>query len=228
MKLKKSLLCTALLTSISCASMADFSGFYIGPQVSYTWINSGVQTVADNVFTTTDKTFSTTPDGFTVGPHLGWGLQRDSWVFALEGSYSGGSFSNFGQEVTPSASSTFTTKVSQLFTATPVLGYTLNNWMLYGKAGYVSGKIEIDSSIDASGTEASISDSERQYGWTAGAGIAYQLNEKQSIGLEYDYSRLGSTEFTTTTTGDVAVQEQVTVQPVNINTVSLVYTYHFG
>ena len=228
MKLTKSLVCAALLVGVSSAAMADFSGFYIGPQISYTWINSSVTVAPDHVFTTTETSFPTTPDGFTVGPHLGWAFQRDSWVYALEGSYTSGSFTNFGQEELGHDHATFTTKVSQLFTATPVIGYTLDNWLLYGKAGYISAKVNIDSTINASGEQASLSDSQRQNGWTSGLGVAYQLTEKHSIGLEYDYSHLGSTDFTTTTTGAAAVQEQVTVQPMNINTVSMVYTYHFG
>lgn len=228
MKLKKTLLCTALLASVSSAAMAGFGGFYIGPQVSYTWINTGVQVSPDNVLSTSDRYFASTPDGFTVGPHLGWSYQKGSWVYGLEGAYSGGSFTNVGQTSVASAHITFDTKVSQIFSITPTLGYALDKWLMYGKAGYVSGKIEIDSTANALGSQMSLSDSQRQDGWTAGAGVAYQWNGKQSVGFEYDYSRLGSTDFTTTTTGPLALQEQITVQPVNINTVSLIYTYSFG
>lgn len=229
MKLTKSVLSAALLVGMSSAAMADFSGFYIGPQVSYTWINTGVMVDHDNVFSTTDNLYSSKSDGFTVGPHLGWAFQVDSWVYALEASYTGGSWTDRNKATFASGDATASDKleVSQLFTVTPLVGYAFDDWMLYGKAGFASAKIQMDSSLDVSGSETFVSDSQRQNGWTSGLGIAYQFSDKQSIGFEYDYSHLNSTKFTTTSTGAVSVQENATIQPVNINTVSLVYSRYF-
>lgn len=229
MKLKKSLLCAALLVGVSSAAVADFSGFYIGPQISYSWANTSVKFAPDNTYTTSDTSFPALLDGFTVGPHLGWAFEKNSWVYALEGSYNGGSFTAHENSawLGGDASEHTDTQVNKLFTLTPLIGYHQNNWLIYGKAGYISGNVEVDSSANVSDSNISLSNSQRQYGWTAGSGVAYQFSEKQSIGIEYDYAHLGSTDFNSTTQGDVVVQEQVTVQPINMNTVSLVYTRYF-
>jgi len=207
MKLTKSLLCAALLVGVSSAAMADYSGFYIGPQVSYNWM--GTSWKGENGITSTNFR----PDGFSVGPHVGWAYQMNAWVLGLEGSYSGGSYT--------SQENSYKTVVSQMYTATPLIGYTQDNWLLYGKAGYASGNVEADIYSNTANTWKA---NERQYGWTAGLGVAYQLDQKNSIGLEYDYSRLGGTNFNSTSNG---VTHAVDVNPIHINTVTFNYTRYF-
>lgn len=226
----KQALCASLLLGLSSAVFAqDWSGFYIGPQVSYSWMSTSWKFNEDHAYTSEGSadSFSTSSDGFTVGPHVGWTHKIDSWVFGIESAYDSGSFSDKETGVLSSSApnDTFNTKISQVITVTPLLGYAQDSWMLYGKGGYASANIDIDANSQAG---VKTSDSQRQNGWTAGAGIAYELSEKSTIGLEYDYTRLSSTDFTTTTTGSAAVQEQVTVNPVNMNTVALVYSHHFG
>lgn len=193
MKIKTSLLCASLLVGVSSAALADWSGFYIGPQVSYTWMNTDLQFPESN-------TVAVSPDGFTVGPHLGYAYQMDEWVFALEGSYTGGSYS--------AKESDNTIKVDQVYTVTPLLGYTVEDWMFYAKGGFISGNVHVDG--------ANFSEGERQSGVTAGAGFAYQFDESNALGLEYNYSRLAKTSF-----------DDVDVGAININTVSLVYSRYF-
>lgn len=228
MKLNKSLLCAALLVGVSSVAIADFSGFYAGPQVSYGWVNSGLQASADNILISTGKAASISPDGLTVGPHVGWAFQQNQWVYAIEASYDGGSRTDYQQQATSVFSTgSFSTQLSQLYTITPVLGYAVEDWMLYGKAGYISGKVQIDSSASNNGYDESLSDSQRQDGWTAGAGVAYKITETSSLGLEYDYARFSSTEFNTTATGTASIAETITVQPIHLNTISLVYSHYF-
>ncbi len=211
MKVKTLLLSLSLSLGASSVAMADWSGFYVGPQLSYSWMNTS--TSAALVGNTQDLV-STHPDGFAVGPHVGWAYQMNQWVLGLEASYSGGSFSD---SATVSDGDAYKTKVSHMFGLTPVLGYSQENWLFYGKAGYVSGTVEVENYDDQS----TISDSERQYGWLAGAGVSYMLNAHSSLGLEYDYTRLGSTDLHS---GAV----DVNVNPININTISLNYTHYFG
>ncbi len=208
MKLTKSLLCAALLVGVSSAAMADFSGFYMGPQVSYAWMNT-TSTPQNDTYTDVDS-LSNSLTGFSVGPHLGYAYQLDQWVFAVEGSYSGGSFTD--KETGAGTTDSYTTKVSQIYTVTPLIGYTVDDWMFYGKGGYISGKLD----VDAKNSETSLNNSERQYGVTAGLGFAYQFAGNNSIGLEYDYSRLAKTEF-----------NNVDVGVINMNSISLIYSRYF-
>lgn len=204
MNIKKSLLCVTLFAGISSSAMADFSGFYLGPQVSYTWMNTSWQAQDDS-----NLTLASNPDGFGVGPHLGWTFQMDSWVFGIEGSYSSASFSD-------TVGGAYKTKVEQLITVTPLVGYNQDDFLLYAKAGYLSGKVEADANVD----DLSWSGSERQSGWTAGAGIAYKISEINSLGLEYDFSHMSSTQLSND-------EGQADINPININAVSLVYSHYF-
>ena len=229
----KQAICASLLLGLSSAVFAqDWSGFYIGPQVSYSWMSTSWQFNEDHAYTSegSPDSFSTSADGFTVGPHVGWTHKIDSWVFGIEGAYNSGSFSDKETGVLSSSypNDTFNTKVSQIFTVTPLFGYAQDSWLFYGKGGYASGNIDIDANSQDPHAGTDMSDSQRQNGWTAGAGIAYQLTANSTLGFEYDYTRFGSTDFTTTTTGSTAVAEQVTVNPINMNTVALVYSHHFG
>lgn len=210
--MKKTILCASLLLGLSSAAMAqDWSGFYIGPQVSYTWMNTSWQSstgVASSNFY---------PDGFSLGPHGGWAYQMDAWVFALEGAYSGGTYS--GQNNFDNGSF-YKTKVSQLFTVTPLVGYTQDSWLFYGKAGYASGNVEADINSSSGNIW---SNNERQSGWTAGLGASYKISEKDSIGVEYDYTHFGGTNFNSTSGGI----SEVNVNPININAILLNYTRYF-
>lgn len=228
MKSTRSLLCAALMASVSSVAMADFSGFYIGPQVSYTWNNTGIQVKPDGTYSTATRSYSTDSDGFTLSPHLGWAFQQDNWVYGIEGSFNNGSYTYQTHAATGVINAHFNEQVSQLYTLTPLVGYAQDGWLFYGKAGYISGKVEINSAANISDQTISLSDSQRQYGWTAGLGISYEFNEKQSLGLEYDYARLGSTDFNMTSTGSVTIPESITSENINMNTVSLVYSYHFA
>ena len=227
----KKAICASLLLTLSSAALAqDWSGFYVGPQLSYNWVNTSWLFQEDTFYTGNSPTneFSTHPDGFTVGPHVGWAHQINAWVLGAEASYDGGSLSDKNVGPLAYAGDTYHTKISQMITVTPMLGYAQDQWMFYAKGGYASAKLDVnaDSGPPLSGVK--MSDSQRQYGWTAGAGISYQLTSKHSLSLEYDFTQLNDTTFTTTTTGPETYQEQVQIQPLNINTVALVYSYHFA
>lgn len=210
MRITQAIFCAALFFGASSAALAEnWSGFYMGPQVAYTWSSTSWQ--AQNGATITHFY----PEGVTVGPHAGWVFPVDAWVLGVEGTYSGGSYSS---QIGYSDALSLKTTVRQLFTVAPVVGYTQQSWLFYGKAGYASGKVEADA---YSSTSNIASDSQRQSGWTAGLGTAYRISQKKSIGLEYNYTRLGSTNFNSDSNA-------VTVNPININTLGLNYTHYFG
>ncbi len=229
----KKALCVSILLGLSSAALAqDWSGFYAGPQFSYNSVNTGWSFEQDQFYTVPGQStsFSMNPSGFTMGAHLGWAHQLNQWVLGIESSYDAGSFSDKKSGTLSSLypDDQFSTKISQLLTVTPKLGYSEGSWMYYIKGGYASAKLDISALSGEPVAGVGINDSQRQDGLTAGVGVEYQLNEKHSFGLEYDYTRLGSADFTTTTTGPEVLQEKVTIQPSNINTITMVYSYRFG
>jgi len=211
MKNRLSLIFLCSSCSVVPAAMAEWSGLYIGPQLSYTWSNTQWQLEQSSVSSDNDPaSIATYPNGWTLGPHAGFKYQWGGWVLGIEGSYTTGSWSDDVSSENPSDYN-YKTKVSQMATITPIIGLSEENWLFYLKGGYASGKVEVD--VHTSAQETAFSDSDWQKGWTAGAGFQYQISGKNAVGIEYNFSRLNSASF-----------DGFDVEPININTVSLVYT----
>ncbi|MCD8524346.1 MAG: outer membrane beta-barrel protein [Gammaproteobacteria bacterium] len=211
MKSRLSVVFLCLSCGVVSAAMADWSGLYIGPQLSYTWSNTQWQLAQPS--TSSDSAYSgvaTYPNGWTLGPHAGWKYQWGAWVLGLEGSYTSGSWSDDVSSENAS-DDRYKTKVSQMATITPIIGFADENWLFYVKGGYASGKVDVD--VNTADQDTTFSDSDWQKGWTAGVGFQYQISGKNALGIEYNFSRLNSASF-----------DGVDVEPINMNTLSLVYT----
>src|SRR5262249_50671960 len=78
---------------------------------------------------------------------------------------------------------------SDLLLVTGRLGYARDNWLGYVKGGYANSKIEFNTSVASTGQTSSTS-SERDGGWTAGAGVEYAFSPNVSVGGEYNFARI--------------------------------------
>lgn len=85
------------------------------------------------------------------------------------------------------------------------LGYAFDNkWMLYGSGGVAFAResqsreqyrVSADSSDKV--TEIALTEKEKatRFGWTAGGGIEYAINDRWSVMADYSYTRFGKTNF---------------------------------
>jgi outer membrane immunogenic protein len=144
------------------------------------------------------------------------------------------------------------TRVGELFLATARLGYAWDRWLAYGKGGFASA--EIKTAFQATvlttvvqgvqlptGTtfagQSSGSSSERQPGWTLGAGLEYMVTRNVTFGVEYNFINLqdrtqtaGATisENILGTIKNVTAPISYRVDPDDIHLVTARLSYKFG
>ena len=148
---------------------------------------------------------------FTGGAMLGYNWQHDSLVLGVEADINYADFSNevsreFNDLDLPFITGDLTDGTSNLSfdanwygTLRGRLGFAADNFLIYGTGGLAYGHMEasadvelIDDDGETVGYEASTDST--NWGWTAGAGVEYGINN-WSLGLEYLYVDLGSAEW---------------------------------
>ena len=162
----------------------SWSGAYIGGHVGaawreYSWHNA--RPFAGG----TDYDFNSAAS--IAGGQIGLQHQFGRWVAGGELSLSGGRIDKSSGDV-PGAHN-YKTDIHNIFTATGKLGYALDRWLAYGKAGYAQAEF-INSGILAGG--ATFRSSGTHSGFILGAGIDYALSSNLTIGVAYDWLDLGS------------------------------------
>lgn len=77
------------------------------------------------------------------------------------------------------------TQFNNILSATGQLGFAMGRTLVYGKGGWASTELHLDADNTATGVD--VSAWQWEQGWTAGAGIEYQLFTHFSVGFEYNY-----------------------------------------
>ena len=196
--------------------------FYIGGQVGYAFEgNAEVETELDGAWTSfrspTDGEFITpfanrdlNASGVVAGGFAGYNYQWHSFVFGAEANvdYVGlrDSFNSGLLTVSPGSGNPITDRHSYetnyLVTVGPRLGYAVDRFLLYATGGLAIGDLKYSQTIvepDSGFTEKGSSD-DIQVGWTAGGGVQYCITEHWSARVEYRYTDLGCTDFSTAAT----------------------------
>jgi outer membrane immunogenic protein len=194
----------------------NWTGAYVGVNGGYAW--SGLDAGFDNfTLIALGKGFSQDNDGYKVGGHAGYQQQFGALVVGFEVTYdaanldgtSKGAFSNslgacpFACVFTQ-GSEQFDTRVTNLVTLTGRLGYTFDSVMGYVKGGYATANVDVKGNLPGSNGAclffacASLpysitGESEKRHdGWTLGAGTEYMIARHVMLGVEYNYTDLGS------------------------------------
>ena len=175
---------------------ANWSGVYIGGHVGGAWAKTDLTWVNNNWFNfgPGDRS-SIEPDGFIAGGHAGVQHQFNCWVVGLEGSFAGGNISREVDSPFFPGEDTHAAYISRVTTVTGRLGYSWDNWLLYGKGGYAGALVELAAHTNNNSLDEHALSERWHNGWTVGAGLEYQLRGSggKSIvfGLEYNYVDLG-------------------------------------
>lgn len=156
-------------------------------------------------------TFDDSLKGGLAGILAGYRWQQNDWVYGLEGTYSvtqidAKDWTRADDKRAPippggivsKQDDVFDNKLRALFTMAASLGRNFDGWLIYGKAGFVAGNLRTrvsDHNIDRNGVNTGNnigggSDEQWLYGFTLGTGARYRLDEKWSLGVEYQYVRL--------------------------------------
>jgi outer membrane immunogenic protein len=186
------------------AVVYDWTGFYIGGNVGYSWgrssdtstLTNGVGTV---LFTSADKT---NLDGVVGGGQIGYNWQMQNWVWGLEADIQGtdekgtrnfacGFVTCFGPAalVLPPLQVALSQKIDWFGTVRGRAGVLVSpTVLLYATGGLAYGEVK---SSEAVGALPGFSSTNTNVGWTVGAGVEGVIGGNWTAKLEYLYVDLG-------------------------------------
>jgi outer membrane immunogenic protein len=217
------------------AIVYEWTGFYIGGNVGYSWGRaSNTETISNTATGAVLATANSRNDvnGVIGGGQIGYNWQAQNWLFGLEADIQGsdekGSTSflcvacgDGPRDIT----SALTQKLNWFGTARGRVGVLVTpTILLYGTGGLAYGEVDTGGSITGPTLQAPLATvvfpgtSSTRVGWTAGAGVEGRIAGNWSAKLEYLYMDLG-----TVSSGPIATTVLDTLR----RPVSVAYSSHF-
>ena len=172
----------------------NWTGFYIGGNVGGAWETG---TITDDFF---GVSFSRTRSGFVGGGQVGYNWQvSPNWVVGVEGMFDGTDIRSDTSTVVLTNGDVISAsaKTDWIATVGARLGYAVNNWLWYGKAGggWVHDSATV-TDVQPNGDVFSVSVSDTRGGWMAGGGIEYGFTPNWTARV--DYTHIGLSDVTNT------------------------------
>jgi outer membrane immunogenic protein len=165
---------------VAAAPVANWSGFYIGALLGYTWGETENAAVADPDI-----------DGFDGGAYIGANYQWNQFVLGVEADalISGADGGTGGISAEQDWSASLRARA----------GIGLDQFLLYGTGGVAASGVEL--------SDATSSDNNTLWGWTLGAGAEAMLKDNVTARVEYRYTDYEGETFTLGSgTGDADLQ----------------------
>ncbi|MDX8468916.1 porin family protein [Mesorhizobium sp. VK23B] len=215
----------ALLTGSAMAADAvegapaegiNWSGAYIGAVAGYGWKSDTYHYSGNSV--------DFDSNGFVGGVTAGYNWQRGQIVFGVEGDISyadmkGSVVSSFLSP--PCFIEGCTAKVDWFGTGRARVGYSFENFLPYATGGFAVGHVKGSADIGACGLVGTCSYSDTRWGWSAGAGVEWAMNQQISFKAEYLHVDLGRPSFVTGNPPDPSTDR------IDFDTVRIGINYHF-
>jgi outer membrane immunogenic protein len=179
-----------------------WEGIYIGGNIGDAWGHSTwcTDAIAINCETgAPTDTVTATPKGLVGGFHAGDRWQFGNVVLGFEGLYDGLTIATTQAGPAAFPGQSLSTKFSGLMSVTGQAGWAVDRFLVYGKGGLAITDMKFQAISPAAGVN--LSTSEYANGWTAGAGIEYQVIPHLIVGVEYDYYRFSPNNITNVTSG---------------------------
>jgi opacity protein-like surface antigen len=202
-----------------------FLGAHIGGGWAHKDFTDPVALVQNSILGTVTPgvtTVGVSSSGLIIGGQMGCDYQFgfSPWVVGVEGTASGGNLRGNTNFVLPLGGSsdiaTLTAKTDFLPSVTARVGYALDNWLFYVRAGgaWAGDKYSVTGTFLPTATAFGLEGVDNRFGWTAGAGVEWAFAELWSARLEYDYYGLGQRSALMTDpisgfTGVMSVQQSV-------------------
>jgi len=200
----------ATLTSIPL-----WTGFYAGLQGGYGWgSSSGTQTIGGGP--APEVPYSISPRGFIGGAHAGYNHQLNNVVLGIEGDIEAAHIDGMSTVDGFGATRFFNVTADTLASVRGRVGWTANNWLVYGTGGVAFGHVTTPPLSQLDGWRT---------GWTAGAGAERKFTgawSNWSSRIEYRYTDLGRVSGVDATFGTTDDNK------LSFSAVRVGVSYHFG
>jgi outer membrane immunogenic protein len=213
----------------------NWTGFYIGGQVGGGWdASQPTRTDAGGApYIPLGFVLNTLhASGLLGGGYAGFNYQINRFVIGIDGDYSwanlGGSV---GDVVLLGGTDNRNLSINWIATLAGRLGYAVNDWMLFGKAGWAWKGVNSNAAGYIAGviTVNSVTPEVTRNGWTIGTGIEWAFAHNWSAKLEYDYVKFNTGNShsigTNVATGAVGVAEYSVVSSLNMVKLGVAYRY---
>jgi outer membrane immunogenic protein len=186
----------------------NWTGFYIGGQAGGGWFDNQVT----NGPNAADGTVNFPPgfvhntvhgSGWLAGGYAGFNYQVNQIVVGIDGDYSWARLTGSTADIGPTGfTDTSNETVKWIATVTGRLGYAVNNWMFFGKAGAAwAGFSGNSSTFNVAGVNTNNNtNSQTRDGWTVGTGVEWGFAPHWSTKLEYDYVKFMTANYNNTDT----------------------------
>jgi outer membrane immunogenic protein len=167
--------------------MWGWTEFYFGLNIGSGNASTSWCTEAEGVACPGIDTFGGHPVSVVEGGQFGyrWQMPSSPLVLGVEAMFDGFNPSTTASGVLSPATQTRTTAFNNLSSATGSLGLAMGRLLAYGKGGWAITQLHLDA--DDATTGADLSTWQWVNGWTAGAGLEYELFTHFNIGFEYNY-----------------------------------------
>lgn len=195
-----------VIAPVASAPVFSWAGGYAGVNVGYGGDKAKhpfnvTEYDGDFAYYSENGSLDITSSGFAGGAQVGWNFQNNSMVYGVEADYQASNIKgeasfNYANSSGDSFSGKVGTKLKHFGTIRARVGHTVTDrFLVYGTAGFASGKTETyaKGSMSGSGSD-SISSSKTKSGWTAGIGAEYAFSDNWSMKSEYLYTDLGKAD----------------------------------
>jgi outer membrane immunogenic protein len=169
---------------IMMAPAFSWTGCYLGGHGGGAWADASY--TFDNGAGLVEP-FSFNPSSYVAGGQLGCQLQMSQVVFGVEGTWSATDLKQTDiSALSPPRQRML--KVDELATVTGRLGVAFDHVLLYGKGGWVDGRVETFAVNPLTGIAGDAT--AWQGGWTVGGGIDWAVWQNVVLGAEFNYYNL--------------------------------------
>jgi outer membrane immunogenic protein len=222
--------------------VSTWTGCYIGGSVGGAWAKSDWTYRNVNPYSSFGPAGPIVPgdNAFTMSSWIA-GVQggcnyefQNRWVIGAEGSWSGSDLNrtipNYVQVFAPFSTQTVSTGINSLLTVTGRLGYSFSpGWLGYVKGGYATARVETTGVTNPplGGLVLNWTTSQWHDGFIVGVGGEYKITQNFTLGVEYNYVGLSTSDHVGPVSGGFIGPDNQIVHRVNGNIQSVMARANF-
>jgi outer membrane immunogenic protein len=209
------------------APVFNWTGFYVGGQIGEGWdATSPTLTVGPADFPAGFMLKTLHASGLLGGGYAGFNYQINQFVIGIEGDYSWANLvGSAGTVGVLGGTQDRTAHINWIATLAGRLGYAVNDWMLFGKAGWTWEGLHANGSVfDVAGVNTSnfVTPQQTRNGPTIGTGVEWGFARNWSDKLEYDYVKFNNKNNYTISIGAISGSVFTGVTSVSVSSLNVV------